>query len=243
MIIKTGTIFSMSLAAQKADQPAGSPSSKRVQHFQQTLWTQGRSSSRRSREGGREKEGEGEGERVRERERESRVRRVGGKVSREEGGKWWKRIRELTYWLQWCSHQMHDFRVRRLARESWKFAVIHWPWHASLRYLAELNSPPPWDIRPDASRLRMVFVASAPAATVLKQVHHRPCNNATTMSYTRCLTFHCFSKSTVLLGSSSWKKSSWDWRVTQTAVLVARSLARHFFTWKPWRNDRLKYLH
>ena len=42
------------------------------------------------------------------------------------------------------------------------------------------------------------------------------------------MTFHCFSKSTVLFDSPSQKKTSWDWRVTQTAVLVVRSLARRF---------------
>ena len=42
------------------------------------------------------------------------------------------------------------------------------------------------------------------------------------------MTFHCFSKSTVLFDSPSRKKTSWDWRVTQTAVLEVRSLARRF---------------
>ena len=34
----------------------------------------------------------------------------------------------------------------------------------------------PSDIRPYASRLRMLFIAAAPTATVLRQVHHIPCN-------------------------------------------------------------------
>ena len=76
----------------------------------------------------------------RERERE----RAGWGGWEEEGQrgrrKMVKKNSRLTCWLQWCSHQMDDFQVWRLTRESWKFAVIHWPWHASLRYLAELNS-------------------------------------------------------------------------------------------------------
>ena len=59
--------------------------------------------------GEREKERErGERERKRERRQDEEG---GGKRGREEGGKWCKRIQELTFWLQWCSHQMHDFQV------------------------------------------------------------------------------------------------------------------------------------
>ena len=42
------------------------------------------------------------------------------------------------------------------------------------------------------------------------------------------MTFHCFSKSTVLFDSPSRKIEDSDWQVTQTKVLVVRNLARHW---------------
>ena len=167
----------------------------------------------RERERWREKERERERERERGREREREQDEEGGrKRGREEGGKLCKRIQELTYWLQWCSHQMHDFQVWRLARESWKFAVIHWPWHASLRYPAcrtKLSAPP--DIRPDASRLRMLFITSSCADGDRSETSPPP-----TLQERRAwlMTFHCFSKSTVLFDSPSRKKAreTDEWR-------------------------------
>ena len=173
------------------------------------------------------------------------MRRVGGR-GREEGGKGWKRIQEHTCWLQWCSHQMHDFQVWRLARESWEFS------HSlALACLTTLSCPTKLsaqsDIRPDAGHLRMFFIAAAPTATVLRQVHHRPLQQRrnTPVALDSWLST-AFSKSTVLFDSPS-RKSSWDWRVTQTAVLDSCSpkFSSPFllFTWRQWRNDRVKYLH
>ena len=122
---------------------------------------------------------------------------------------------------------VHDFQVWRLARESWKFAVIHWPWHAGLTTLScrtKLSAPP--DIRPDASRLRMLFIMSSCADGDRSET-----SPPQTLQQRRAwlMTFHCFSKSTVFFDSPSRKKASCDWRVTQTAtVLVVRSLARRF---------------
>ena len=167
--------------------------------------------------------------REREREREREQDEAGGrKRGREEGGKWWKRIQELTYWLQWCSHHWNAWLPSlKLARESWKFAVIHWPWHASLRYLAELT----------LSSFRHTTRRKSPS-----NVWHSSCADGDrsetsppqTLQQRRLtpvawlMTFYCFSKSTVLFDSPSRKKTSFDWRVTQTAVLLVRSLARRF---------------
>ena len=99
---------------------------------------------------------------------------------------------------------MHDFQIWRLARESWKFAVIYCPFHASLRYLAELISPPPSDIRPDASRLRTVHSSCADGDRLESsppQTLQQRCLTAETW----LMTFHCFSKSTVLFDSPSRK--------------------------------------
>ena len=90
----------------------------------------------------------------------------------------------------------------------------------------KLSAPP--DIRPDASRLRMLFIMSSCADGDRSETSPP---RAQTLQQRRAwlMTFHCFSKSTVLFDSPSRKKASWDWRVTQTAtVLVVRSLARRF---------------
>ena len=88
-------------------------------------------------------------------------------------------------------------------------------------------SPPPSHMRPDASRLRTVHSSCADgdrSETIPPQtLQQRRITRVASL-----MTFHCFSKSTVLFDSPSRMKTSWDWQVTQTAVLVVRSLARHF---------------
>ena len=88
----------------------------------------------------------------------------------------------------------------------------------------KLSAPP--DIWPEASRLRMLFIMSSCA-----DGDHSETSPPQTLQQRRAwlMTFHCFSKSTVLFDSPSRKKASWDWRVTQTVtVLVVGSLARRF---------------
>ena len=122
---------------------------------------------------------------------------------------------------------MHDFQVWRLARESWKFAVIHWPWHASLRYLAELDS----QLRQTYDQTQVAFEccsswAAAPTATVLKQVHHRPCNKDVLDSWLSTASQSRQFSSTALL-ERRLRETDESWTQTAT-VLVVRSLACHF---------------
>ena len=138
------------------------------------------------------------------------------------------------------------FPSLKVACESWKFAVIHWPWHASLRYLAELNSPPPSDIRPDASRLRTVHSSCVDSVTVLK-TSPGTTDPATKTSCTRGLT-HDFPL--LLKVDSSFRQpiSKEDF-VRLASDAEGRPCSPKFsspfllFTWRPWRNDRVKYLH
>ena len=206
----------------------------------------------REREGGREGERErerererwrGGGEREREREREQ-DEEGGRKRGREEGGMWCKRIQELTYWLQWCSHQIHDFQVWRLARESWNFAVIHWPWHASLRYLAELNS----QLRQTYDQTQVAFEccsswAAAPLATVLKQVHHRLCNKDVLDSWLSTASQSRQFSSTAHLERRLRETDEWRRPPRSQACSPKFSSPFLLFMWRPWRNNRVKYLH
>ena len=124
---------------------------------------------------------------------------------------------------------MHDFQVWRLARESWKFS------HSlALACLTTLSCPTklsaPSDIRPDAGHLRMFFIAAAPTATVLRQVHHRPCNKDV---------IHPWLDSWLSTASQSRQFSSTahlerrlreidEWRRPPSLTVVVRSLARRF---------------
>ena len=97
----------------------------------------------KERERERERKREKERERWRERERERESAGWGG--WEEEGQRGRRKMvkkNSRTYLLAPVvfTPNAYDFQVWRLALESWKFAVIHWPWHATLRYLAELTS-------------------------------------------------------------------------------------------------------
>ena len=136
---------------------------------------------------------------------------------------------------------MHDFQVWRLARESWKFAVIHWPWHASLRYLAELNS----QLRQTYDQTQVAF-----------ECHHeqlrrrRPFGNkSTTDPATKTCLTHDFPL--LLKVDSSLRQPIWK----EGFVRLTSDADRHgpcgpkvtspflLFMLRPWRNDRVKYIH
>ena len=173
-------------------------------------------------EGGREREREREKEREREGEREREQDEEGGrKRGREEGGKWCKRIQELTYWLQcrvftpnaWLPSLKASTWVVKICSHSLALACL-----TTLSCRTKLLAPP--DIRPDASRLRMLFIMSSCADGDRSET-----SPPQTLQQRRAwlMTFHCFSKSTVLFDSPSRKKASWDWRVTQTATVLFES--------------------
>ena len=119
---------------------------------------------------------------------------------------WLPSLKDSTWVVKICSHSL-------------ALACL-----TTLSCRTKLSAPP--DIRPDASRLRMLFIMSSCADGDRSET-----SPPQTLQQRRAwlMTFHCFSKSTVLFDSPSRKKASWDWRVTQTAtVLVVRSLARRF---------------
>ena len=140
--------------------------------------------------------------RERERERETERGRERGTGIRQEGGKWWK---------------------RKSLESLQSFTGLGMPHYVILPNY----SPPPSDIRPDASRLRTVHGSCADGDR--SETSPPPTLQQRRLTAVASLmTFHCFSKSTFLFNSLSRNKTSWDWQVTQTAVLVVRSLARHF---------------
>ena len=164
---------------------------------------------KRERESEREREREidRERERERERERKSKVRRVGGRGSREEGGKWWKRVQELTYWLQCCSNQMHDFpksEGKHVSLESLQsFKGLGMPHYV---ILPNETLHVRQDIRPDASRLRTVHSSCADGdCSEISPPQTLQQRRLTPVAW--LMTFHCFSKSTVLFDSPVRKKT------------------------------------
>ena len=150
------------------------------------------------------------------------MRRVGGRRAerKEENG---AKNSELTIGSSgvhtkciWLPSLKASTWVEKICSHSLALACL-----TTLSCRTKLSAPP--DVRPDANRLRMLFIMSSCADGDRSET--------SPPQTLECLThdFHCFSKSTVLFDSPSRKKASWDWRVTQTAtVLVARSLARRF---------------
>ena len=163
----------------------------------------------RERERGREKEREGERERKREREggreRERERERAGWGGWEEEGQRVRRKmVQKNSRTLPIGSSGVH---TKCMTSKTWVVKICsHSLAMACLTTLScrtKLWSPP--DIRPDASRLRMLFIMSSCADGDRSET-----SPPQTQQQRRAwpMTFHCFSKSTVLFDIPSRKKAS-----------------------------------
>ena len=134
-------------------------------------------STERERERGGRGEKERERERERERGRESRVRRVGRREREQRGRRKMVKKHSRTYLLTPVVYTPNAW-LPSLKASTWVWQVCsHSLALTCLTTLSGRNKLSTFSHRTTRTQIAFeTFIANAPMATVLKQIHHRPCN-------------------------------------------------------------------